>query len=49
MKTKLLRTSTVPVSLNHLLKGQLRFLNQHFEVVAVSGEDVSLRLVTENK
>lgn len=49
MKIKLLRTSTVPVSLNHLLKGQLRFLNQHFEVVAVSGEDAHLQAVAERE
>lgn len=49
LKTKLYRTATVPISLNYLLKGQLHFLNQHFEVVAVSEEDTSLRLVTENK
>lgn len=49
MKTKIIRTSTVPVSLNHLLKGQLRFLNQHFEVVAVSGEDAHLQAVAERE
>lgn len=49
MKTKLIRTSTVPISLDYLLKGQLHFLNQYFEVVAVSGEDVSLRTVAERE
>ena len=48
-KTKLIRTSTVPISLDYLLKGQLRFLNQHFEVVAVSGEDEHLRTVAERE
>jgi glycosyltransferase involved in cell wall biosynthesis len=49
MKTKLLRIATVPISLDYLLKGQLRFLNQHFEVVAVSGEDAHLRTVAERE
>lgn len=48
-KIKLLRTSTVPISLDYLLKGQLHFLNQHFEVVAVSGEDEHLRRVAERE
>lgn len=44
-KYKLIRVSTVPISLNLLLKGQLAFLNQYFEVIAVSGEDHNLREV----
>ncbi len=46
---KLLRTSTVALSLDYLLKGQLRFLNQHFEVVAVSGEDAHLQVVAQRE
>lgn len=42
---KLIRASTVPISLNNLLKGQLKFLDQHFEVVAVSGQDNHLETV----
>lgn len=50
MKTiKIIRTTTVPISLDYLLKGQLRFLNQYFEVVAVSGEDEHLRLVAKRE
>jgi glycosyltransferase involved in cell wall biosynthesis len=48
-KPKLFRTSTVPISLDYLLKGQLNFLNQHFEVVAVSGEDEHLQEVAERE
>lgn len=42
MTKKIIRSSTVPISLNILLKGQLSFLNNHFEVVALSskGEDL---------
>ena len=39
MKKKIIRTSTIALSLDVLLKGQLSYLNQFFEVVAVSGED----------
>lgn len=42
MKKKIIRTSTVALSLNYLLKGQLAFLNDHYEVVAVSGADCDL-------
>lgn len=33
---KLIRVSTVPISLDKLLEGQLSFLNQHFQVIGVS-------------
>ena len=39
---KVFRISTVPMSLNILLKGQLRYLNQYFDLVAVSGEGEDL-------
>lgn len=45
MRPKLVRLSTVPVSLNILLKGQLKFLNQYFDVVAVSGAGKDLENV----
>ncbi len=35
---KLIRTSTIPLSLNVLLKGQLRFLNEFYEVVGITSE-----------
>jgi len=35
-KPKLIRITTVPISLNILLKGQLAFMRDHFEVLAVS-------------
>ena len=46
---KILRISTVSISLDSLLKGQLHFLNQHFEVVAVSGEDTYLQVVAKRE
>ena len=42
---KLIRTATVAISLDVLLKGQLRFLNNYFDVVAVSGQDEHLQEV----
>ena len=44
-KPKLVRTSTVAISLNILLKGQLKFLSNHYDVVAVSGTDAHLENV----
>lgn len=49
LKPKLIRTSTVPVSLDFLLKGQLRYLQQYFEVVAVSGPGANLDNVAERE
>ena len=39
---KLIRTATVSLSLDILLKGQLQFLSQNFDVVAISGQDEHL-------
>ena len=45
VKVKIIRTSTVAISLDFLLKGQLAFLNKEYEVVAVSGKDQHLEKV----
>lgn len=42
MKKKLIRTSTIALSLDVLLKGQLAFLDKKYDVVAISGEDKHL-------
>lgn len=42
---KLIRISTVPISLNILLKGQLSFLNRYFQVIAISGSGSDLEEV----
>ncbi|NLU30585.1 MAG: glycosyltransferase family 4 protein [Bacteroidales bacterium] len=44
-KLKIIRTSTVPVSLNILLKGQLKYLNQFYKITAVSSPGADLELV----
>ena len=36
MKKKLIRVTTADISLDGLLKGQLKYLNQYFEVVGVA-------------
>lgn len=37
---KIIRITTVPQSLKILLKGQLRFMSEHFEMVAVSSDGI---------
>jgi glycosyltransferase involved in cell wall biosynthesis len=46
---KVIRISTVAMSLDFLLKGQLCFLNAAYEVIAVSGDDEHLRTVAERE
>lgn len=48
-KKKLIRITTSDISLNSLIKGQLRFLNQHFEVVALSNDTGKLKAVGERE
>jgi len=35
-KNKLLRITTVPISMNHIMRGQLKYMNQFYEVIGVS-------------
>ena len=44
-KPKLIRTSTIAMSLDYLLRGQLEFLNNHYDVLAASGTDAHLENV----
>jgi glycosyltransferase involved in cell wall biosynthesis len=46
---KVIRTSTIPLSLNILLKGQLRFLNSFFEIVGISSEGEPLDEVRQRE
>jgi glycosyltransferase involved in cell wall biosynthesis len=47
---KLVRITTIPLSLEKLLEGQLTFMNQHYEVIAVSAEkDRLAKYGTKNK
>lgn len=46
---KLFRIATVPISLNILLKGQLRYLNQFYSVTAISGEGKDMQAVKQRE
>lgn len=45
MKDKLIRITTVPVSLEKLLENQLKFMSQYFNVIAVSADKQRLEQV----
>ena len=49
MKKKLIRITTADISLNSLLKGQLKFLNQYFEVIGVAKDTGVLKKVSERE
>ncbi|WP_312133347.1 glycosyltransferase family 4 protein [Empedobacter sp.] len=46
---KLIRTSTVPQSLDILLKGQLKFLSENFNVIGISSKGKSLTEVNKRE
>jgi glycosyltransferase involved in cell wall biosynthesis len=48
-KLKLIRVTTVPLSLHKLLGGQLKFMNNYFEVVGVSSEGELLNKVSSEQ
>ena len=49
MKKKLIRVTTADISLNSLLKGQLKFLNQYFDVIGVAKDTGVLKEVSERE
>ncbi|MEY8610511.1 glycosyltransferase family 4 protein [Parabacteroides segnis] len=49
MRKKLIRISTIPVSLETLLKGQLKMLSEHYEVVAVSSPGEKMKVLEERE
>lgn len=48
-KKKLIRVTTADISLDSLLEGQLKFLNQYFEVVGVAKDTGILQKVSERE
>ena len=48
-RIKLFRISTVPTSLAGFLKGQLKMVNEHYEVVAVSSPGKEMQLLRERE
>lgn len=49
MKKKIIRISTVPLSLDLLLKGQLKKLSESYEVIAVSSPGEGLKVVAQRE
>lgn len=43
MRKKLIRMTTIPISLKVLLSDQLRFMNNYFDVIGVSSEGKELK------
>lgn len=48
-KNKLIRITTVPISLRVLLRHQLKFMSRHFDVLAVSSPDKELEQVAKQE
>ena len=49
MRKKLIRVTTADISLDSLLRGQLKFLNQYFEVIGVAKDTAVLKEVSERE
>ncbi|MCF6294480.1 MAG: glycosyltransferase family 4 protein [Flavobacteriaceae bacterium] len=49
MREKIIRITTVPASLRTLLKGQLRFMNQHYNIIGVSSKGEALEETRHNE
>ena len=46
---KLIRTSTIPASLENLLKGQLKMLSKYYNVLAVSSPGDDMETIEERE
>jgi len=46
---KLIRITTVPLSLDKLLEGQLRFMREHYQVTAISSDEPYLKRIGERE
>lgn len=49
MRQKLIRVATIPESLLIMLKNQLKFLNEHFDVIGIASPGEALDMVKENE
>lgn len=49
MKSKLIRITTVPISLDKLLSGQLAYMNQFYEVIGVSSDTPYLEKIGQKE
>ena len=43
MRAKLIRITTIPLSLEKLLEGQLSFMSNHYDVIAISSDKLQLK------
>ena len=48
-KPKLIRITTIPVSLSKLIKGQMRYMSDYYEVIGVSSSGEALQDVSERE
>lgn len=48
-KPKLVRITTVPISLDKLLHNQLKFMQQYFDVTAISSDEIELKKIAESQ
>src|SRR5690606_33813276 len=46
---KIIRVTTVPISLGSLLKGQLKYMNNYFEIIGISAGGPALDMVSERE
>ena len=49
LKKKLIRITTIPLSLEKLLEGQLSFMSRYFEVIAISSDVARLKAYADNE
>ena len=50
MKNKLIRITTVPISLKYLIKGQMHFMSKNgFDITMISADGVEINDVIENE
>ncbi|GAB6011953.1 glycosyltransferase family 4 protein [Viscerimonas tarda] len=47
MKSRLIRITTIPISLDKLLDGQMAFMKSHYRIIAVSSDETCLKKVGE--
>lgn len=49
MKKKIIRITTVPGSLRTLLKGQLKYMNNHYDIIGVASKSKDIALLEEQE
>ena len=49
MKPKLIRITTVPISMDKLLYGQLSYMSDYYDIIAISSDETYLKKVGERE